>query len=182
MPTSTSLKKLVRHLAKHGPFKTLPHPKRIRILFNGTFVADTTSALYVWEHEFYPQLYLPMHAFTNTPGVDVKLSYGDAIESDEGQIVGGEVKLAVRRTGTGFEEDYMVLEEMVLFAADLDGPANVLRDHVKVVFQAVGEFVTFRCSSFTSRCNSLKGQVTSCHIFGLPAFVIYFGEHYRSKT
>lgn len=136
MPASDSLKELVRRLAAHGPVKTMPTSKRVRILFNGTFVADTTSALYVWEHEYYPQLYLPMESFTNVPGFDVKLSYGDPIQNDKGQIVGGEVQLAVKRLNTN--EDYVILEDMVLFAADLDGPAHMLRDHVKVIFDAVG--------------------------------------------
>lgn len=149
MPASDSLKKLVRHIAEHGPVKTMSTEKRIRLLFNGTFVADTTSALYVWEHEFYPQLYLPMESFTNVPGFDVKLSYGDPIENDIGQIVGGEVRLAVRRSNT--KEDYEILEDMVLFAADLDGPAHVLRNYIKVVFDAVGmSFQTIFVKHFIS--------------------------------
>lgn len=136
MPASDSLKQLVRTLAKNGPVKTLPTTKRVRILFNGTFVADTTSALYVWEHEYYPQLYLPMESFVNVPGFDVKLGYGDPIKDESGRIVGGEVQVAVRRSNT--KEDFEILEDMVLFAADLDGPGEILRNYVKVVFDAVG--------------------------------------------
>lgn len=136
MPASDSLKRLVRTLAAHGPLKTMPTTKRVRILFNGTFVADTTSALYVWEHKYYPQLYLPMESFVNVPGFDVKLGYGDAIKDETGHVIGGEVQLAVKRAETS--EDFEILEDMVLFAADLEGPAKVLRDYVKVVFDAVG--------------------------------------------
>mgnify|MGYP000848352554 CR=1 FL=1 len=38
----------------------LPTPRRIRIRFGDSFIVDTTSAVYVWEHEYYPQFYVPL--------------------------------------------------------------------------------------------------------------------------
>ncbi|KAI1839685.1 hypothetical protein JX265_008704 [Neoarthrinium moseri] len=61
--TKSDLLELGRKLIADGPVKTLRTPKRIRILFNGTYVADTTSALYVWEHPFYPYYYVPLSSF-----------------------------------------------------------------------------------------------------------------------
>ncbi|KAH6654034.1 hypothetical protein BKA67DRAFT_564011 [Truncatella angustata] len=57
------LLQLGQRLLREGPHKTLPTPKRIRILFNGVYVADTTSALYVWEHPYYPFYYVPLSSF-----------------------------------------------------------------------------------------------------------------------
>jgi uncharacterized protein (DUF427 family) len=37
-----------------------PVPRRIRAMLNGRIVLDTTSALYVWEWEHYPQYYIPV--------------------------------------------------------------------------------------------------------------------------
>jgi uncharacterized protein (DUF427 family) len=37
-----------------------PVPRRIRAQMDGRWVVDTTSAVYVWEHEKYPQYYLPV--------------------------------------------------------------------------------------------------------------------------
>jgi uncharacterized protein (DUF427 family) len=39
---------------------TAPVPRRIRAMLNGHVVLDTTSALYVWEWEHYPQYYIPV--------------------------------------------------------------------------------------------------------------------------
>ncbi len=36
-----------------------PVPRRIRAVLGGQVVADTTRALYVWEHEYYPHFYIP---------------------------------------------------------------------------------------------------------------------------
>jgi len=138
---SFSLKKLVKRLAEQGPFRTLETPKRIRLLYNGAFVADTSKALYVWEHEYYPQYYLPMESFVKPRGFDVRLSHGDAIRDENDKIVGGGLELAVRRQNS--DEEFRVLNEMVLFAADLEGPATCLRNYVKVLFNAVGPSLIF---------------------------------------
>ncbi|KAH8673349.1 hypothetical protein BX600DRAFT_204119 [Xylariales sp. PMI_506] len=68
-PTSAqpSLTDLGHKLLSEGPVKTLRTPKRIRIHFNGCCIADTTSAIYVWEHPWYPYYYVPLTAFA--PGV-----------------------------------------------------------------------------------------------------------------
>ncbi|KAK8856258.1 hypothetical protein PGQ11_012170 [Apiospora arundinis] len=57
------LQKLGERLLTQGPVKSLRTPKRVRIQFGSTIVADTTSALYVWEHDYYPFYYLPLSAF-----------------------------------------------------------------------------------------------------------------------
>jgi len=36
--------------------------RRVRILFNGHFIVDTTKAIHVWEHPRYPQFYVPRDA------------------------------------------------------------------------------------------------------------------------
>lgn len=136
---STELRKVVQRLAKEGPFKFEPTQKRIRLLFNGAIVADTTEALYVWEHKFYPQYYLPMRAFTNVAGFDLKLSYGEAIKDAANRnIIGGVMELAVRRQAT--KDDSRSITDMILFAADLEGPAQMLNNHVKVPFDAIDQW------------------------------------------
>ncbi|RWA03038.1 hypothetical protein EKO27_g12066, partial [Xylaria grammica] len=45
-----------------------------------TYVADTTRAVYIWEHAYYPSYYLPLDAFA-----EGALSYpGSSSSSDEG--------------------------------------------------------------------------------------------------
>lgn len=134
--SALSLRHLARSLASRGPLKTLPANKRVRLLFNGALIADTSDALYVWEHEYYPQYYLPMKSFVKPAGFDVTLTHGEAIKDDNGRIIAGELELAVRREDGN--DEFRLLNEMVLFAEDLEGPAKMLRNFVKVVFGAIG--------------------------------------------
>lgn len=60
---SANLVELGRRLLEDGPVKTLHTPRRVRILFNGEWVADTTSAILVWEHPYYPYYYVPRRDF-----------------------------------------------------------------------------------------------------------------------
>jgi len=56
----SDLQELAQRLLSEGPHKILPTPRRVRIRFNDVFIVDTTSAVHVWEHEYYPQFYVPL--------------------------------------------------------------------------------------------------------------------------
>ncbi|MCJ1225465.1 hypothetical protein MMC12_002114 [Toensbergia leucococca] len=58
--TEPDLSKLATTLLTSGPKKQKPSPLRIRILYNKTYIADTLSAQYVWEHDYYPVYYVPI--------------------------------------------------------------------------------------------------------------------------
>jgi uncharacterized protein (DUF427 family) len=45
---------------QRGRVRIEPSHKRVRILFGGTVIVDTTDALYVWEGPHYPQYYVPL--------------------------------------------------------------------------------------------------------------------------
>ncbi|KAH7029245.1 uncharacterized protein B0I36DRAFT_422951 [Microdochium trichocladiopsis] len=64
---STPLPDLARRLLREGPLKVLPaSPRRVRIVFGGggnVVVADSTRAVMVWEHPYYPNWYLPLGDF-----------------------------------------------------------------------------------------------------------------------
>jgi uncharacterized protein (DUF427 family) len=57
--STNDLPSLARHLLKNGPRKSSATTRRVRVLFNHTYIVDTTSALHVWEHDAYPQYYVP---------------------------------------------------------------------------------------------------------------------------
>lgn len=62
-------------------------PKRVRVLFGGTYVADTTDVLLVWEHPYYPTYYLPLRdvedeVLQRTDATDHSPSRGDAVVHD----------------------------------------------------------------------------------------------------
>src|SRR5437867_4247045 len=43
-----------------GRVRVEPSHKRVRIVFGGEVIVDTTDALYVWEGPSYPQYYIPL--------------------------------------------------------------------------------------------------------------------------
>jgi uncharacterized protein (DUF427 family) len=45
---------------RRGAVRTEPSHKRVRVVFGGRQIVDTTDALYVFEHPHYPQYYLPL--------------------------------------------------------------------------------------------------------------------------
>ena len=49
-------------MLKDGPVKQEPSPRRVRVLQKSAYIFDTTSAILVWEHPYYPQYYLPEKA------------------------------------------------------------------------------------------------------------------------
>ncbi|KAL8786178.1 MAG: hypothetical protein Q9213_002948 [Squamulea squamosa] len=72
-PTPTmGLKELALRLAAKGPLKTEQTARRVRVLFDGIYLADSTSAYHVWEHKYYPYFYFPtsglkVHYVTREP-------------------------------------------------------------------------------------------------------------------
>jgi len=73
----TDLTKLATNLVTSGPVKLQSTPRRVRILFDGQYVVDTTSAKHVWEHKYYPQFYVPL-----TSVLEGVLKKGDSVEND----------------------------------------------------------------------------------------------------
>ncbi|KAI1822203.1 DUF427-domain-containing protein [Xylaria intraflava] len=142
MPSAPEdLDALARSLLANGPVKTLPAaPKRVRIRLGGRFVADTTRALYVWEHEHYPAYYVPASSFA-----DGALTYTDpdpdpadpASGSRRGYSLG-----AVRAPGLGgpSTDRVIVFGDASAVAAAGAGKAGVLAGLVRVAFSAAEWF------------------------------------------
>lgn len=51
-------------------------PRRVRVLFNKKFIADTKAAKLVWEHPYYPNYFLPAS--------DIQTKYIEKIQENEG--------------------------------------------------------------------------------------------------
>ncbi|KAL2053729.1 hypothetical protein ABVK25_006033 [Lepraria finkii] len=58
----SSLTKLAQTLLANGPHKLENTSRRVRGLYDSIYVFDTTEALLVWEHPYYPQFYIPSSA------------------------------------------------------------------------------------------------------------------------
>lgn len=70
---------LAQNLLRSGPHKFERTPRRVRALFDSVFLFDTTRAIHVWEHAYYPQYYIPATEFK--PGV---LTKNGPVEGTEG--------------------------------------------------------------------------------------------------
>ncbi|KAF1962269.1 DUF427-domain-containing protein [Byssothecium circinans] len=85
MTSIEDLTKLAQKLAAEGPHKCEATPRRVRGLLNGKYVFDTINAYHVWEHPYYPQLYIPLTSLTpsatytqtaRVPHTDGNIHYG----------------------------------------------------------------------------------------------------------
>jgi hypothetical protein len=57
----------------------VPTSRRVRVLFNNSYIVDTTEAIHVWEHDYFPQYYVPNTALQNcswTKQEDIKTKSG----------------------------------------------------------------------------------------------------------
>ncbi|KAI1469332.1 DUF427-domain-containing protein [Daldinia caldariorum] len=131
-PGESDLLKLGNKLLEDGPVKTLATPRRVRILFNGAYVADTTMALLVWEHEYYPQYYVSELSILQhlrdpdswVPGspyqcrtailsvgdraTDRVLMFGYSLRNPVSQMLAGMVRVEFGAADAWFEEDVRI--------------------------------------------------------------------------
>ena len=77
-----SLKDIALKLLKDGPHRQEKTPRRVRAVFNGAYVLDTTEASHVWEHPYYPQFYIPISALQHG-----SLAKDEAVDSDSSAFV-----------------------------------------------------------------------------------------------
>jgi Domain of unknown function (DUF427) len=55
------LKDLAKVICQKGPVKIADASgRRVRIVFDNQFIADTTRACFVWEKPYYPYFYVPL--------------------------------------------------------------------------------------------------------------------------
>jgi hypothetical protein len=127
-----SLRRLAIKLGTDGPVKVLPANRQVSLLFNGVYILQTTQSRYVWEHPFYPQLYVPadeLHQSTKHVGLIVK--DGETYTSDNGKVVGKQLILTV---GT------KTIDQTIAFSDSLTGNAEGLRGLVKIDFESVDQW------------------------------------------
>lgn len=98
-----SLAKLASDILASGPYKKEITPRRVRVLFNQVWVADTTSASHVWEHPAFPQFYLP-----TTSIKPELLEKGKSVDAD------GSAFLATLKVGSRATDRVLLFEKGAL--------------------------------------------------------------------
>ncbi|RDA88637.1 hypothetical protein CP532_5837 [Ophiocordyceps camponoti-leonardi (nom. inval.)] len=111
------LYELASFLAANGPHRVLPASRRLRVIFNRVVIVDTTSAVFVWEHDRYPQYYVPATAL-----VGCVVREKRSLEDGKAAVV----ELSVGSAGGG---DKVTTDRVLRFADDPGlGPlANLAR-------------------------------------------------------
>lgn len=113
-----SLKKIALKLGTDGPHKVLQTPRLVQLLFNGAYIIKTTKAVFVWEHPFYPQFYIPASEFSSKSAhPSLKCQEGEAYKSDSGAVLATQWTLSVGDRS---------IEDALVFSPDLSGPAKDL--------------------------------------------------------
>ena len=78
-----------------------PVPRRVRAMIGAEYVVDTTAAVYLWEHAYYPQFYLPEADVSSLvlehPAMEPHLTHDEALP--------GYVKIDWDLCDAWFEED-----------------------------------------------------------------------------
>ncbi|KAM0721948.1 hypothetical protein Q7P37_002874 [Cladosporium fusiforme] len=126
-----TLKDLAIKLATQGPVRALPTPRLIRLLFNGAFIAQTTTAVFVWEHPYYPQYYIPASSLISSKAHGFTAKQGEEIKTPDGATIAHEYTLTVGSRSTS---------ACVIFTDDLTGPGAVLSGMAKVDFNAMDKW------------------------------------------
>ncbi|KAF4961558.1 hypothetical protein FGADI_182 [Fusarium gaditjirri] len=72
MGSASGLIELAQSLIEHGPRKTMQTSRRIQAVHNRTTIVDTTHGVYVWEHDSFPTIYVPVVDVKNAKLVDKK--------------------------------------------------------------------------------------------------------------
>lgn len=77
-------------LVEHGPHNIASTSgRRVSTQINGILAIDTTSAIYVWEHPYYPQFYVPFKELHHALIVNRELVAG--IRDPESGTFGAEI-------------------------------------------------------------------------------------------
>ncbi|KAI5205056.1 DUF427-domain-containing protein [Aureobasidium subglaciale] len=134
---------LARHLVEHGPHKTLPTERRVRVLINGACIADslgTTGALFVWEHPYYPQLYFSKDALVkDVSGYDITYEDHQDVKNAQDKIIAKTLKVKVQRNSDNDMKE--IKDGFVVFNENLDGKASALSGMLKIHFSAVDQWL-----------------------------------------
>ena len=124
----SSLTDLALKLAKDGPVKTLPTPRLVRILYGGEYIVQTTSALFVWEHPYYPQYYIPASALLESKAPNFTATQGEAIKDSNDTTIAHRYTLRVNSRETN---------DVLVFSSTLSGPASPVAGLARISFAAM---------------------------------------------
>jgi hypothetical protein len=138
-----SLVELADRLLKNGAHKVLPTARRVRVVFNQATIVDTTKAVWVWEHEWYPQFYVPSSEIKDSTLID-----SQSVKSEGIAKTAAIVKLTVpAKAGVPEKTTDRVLR------FDNDPSLGDLAGLVRLEFGAMGKinFNSFKAISFVIR-------------------------------
>jgi uncharacterized protein (DUF427 family) len=131
--TVPSIRKLALKLGTEGPHKTLPTSRLIQLQHSGQFIIKTTKSVLVWEHPYYPQLYLPTSIFADPIHKEFNIITEDHILNPETQApIADKWTLKVTNGCT--------ITNVLAFSQHLTGPAASLQSLVRIPFNSIDQW------------------------------------------
>ena len=128
-----SLKKLALKLGIDGPVKTVSTPRKVQILYNGAYVLATTNAVFVWEHPFYPQYYVPTKELISSSKTrQWEFKEGEVFKAENGTEVAMQCTIKVGTKST---------DQVLAFSSEnLSGKAEELKGMTKIDFASMDQW------------------------------------------
>jgi uncharacterized protein (DUF427 family) len=108
----------------------------VRVLFNNCYIVDTTQAVHVWEHDYFPQYYVPNNVLQNctwTKQEDIKAKNGSP----------GASIMDIKVPGPKGVEEKMT-NRAIQYSND-ESAAGPLAGLVRLEFNSMGMFI-FMCN------------------------------------
>lgn len=129
-----SLPKLAAKLGSDGAVKTLSTPRTVKALLSGVYTIKTTNAVYVWEHPYFPQFYVPKSELVEqSKNRSFTIEEVKEIKSDDGKAVAKQLKITVPNSGAS-------TDQVIAFNDKLSGKAEELQGLVKIDFKAMDQW------------------------------------------
>lgn len=121
---------LAEQVIHNTSLKTLDACRRIRAIHNQTIIIDTTKALYVWEHDNFPTLYVPRDSLQNC-----ELKVGQDILSERGNVAAA-AEIVVPPKSANHKA---TIDNVLVFASD--DRLGVLSNMVRVQFGDIDQWL-----------------------------------------
>jgi uncharacterized protein (DUF427 family) len=112
--------------------KTLPTPRKVQILFGGIYIVRSINASYVWEHPYYPQLYVPK-ADIQSASKKENFSFheGEEFKAEDGSSIATQCSIKAGDKST---------DQILAFSDNLSGKGSELKGLVKIEFSAMDQW------------------------------------------
>jgi uncharacterized protein (DUF427 family) len=150
-------------LMRDGPRRMKPSNRRVRAIFNGATIVDTTRAVHVWEHDYFPQFYVPEKDLINCTwsNGEKRIVKGH----DEQELVAYQITIVVSGDGQGrksLQTDRVlrIVTNKGSSPSTDDNSGSLLGGLVRIEFGSIGRFMLSLFIDLHATCKWLRTTYT----------------------